>query len=1061
MPQGCAEGIAATNSGDTVMCSFTSRILLGGFCLLAAVGLRADSTDGAWRYVPLTKLADNPLYATLIEKGNGNPTGVITNGDWQLFVIQGATPGELELNIRTGGWAANDMCAWIAGSGTLDLSKPILSEDGQTGYSIATMSPNALRYGCVVTNFTAPATLKTLGNYIFYQNSTNIVSATFDCPHVTVVGSGILLNKPQLDNMKSLVLNFPNATNVLDSAFYSERASTTTFKVSLPKVTAYGERAFQHANLSLVSQDDLNLRNVRTIGTNAFYASSQSSGEGWALKADTLRLDSLERLEYGSLCYVDAKTVVLGRDNLRWVGARALFGRMIPQIVFGTSPAGTEFEGSVSPVYATGGAYRYWFSGARPATRKTSEDDALLSMKEDCQGMVFIPYGEESWSSLVSSAREPAGEERTRLAANYPDVAEERIIGVIEPDAAGGGLVSHRMFLAYGDYRTREHLLYVRGYPAEYAAGVSPAYGMTDEYGPGETVSLSAPATPVQAGESQVRAVKYVVEELDALGRWTKAVTNAYGEAGAQIAMPASGTSLRVTWIFESAHELALSLDAGYRNETVEIAGASLDGGKAVLAHGSSVTLTAREESDEIPKAHFAFWQGDIGDADPSNHVLTLVMDRPRQVTAVFDHDWYIGTVPDAWSDGTMTDGKWTVRFLRRDDSGQRRTMNIGKSWDIGAVVSGAGRINLDTRITDADGSEWVADSMESNAFRFTAAGDQQNVVTDCTFPKTLTRIGRYVFYGCTSVTNVVVDCPLLTEAGYGHFYECTNLQRLKFKCDILEDFDLRDGKDAYLGLLGRPDYATPSASARLEELELFLPALKCVPPNFCCAGPLTRTDATAWRFDSATNVCTRAFFAKTYAPGPYGTLSLSALETISGYRIAWSRGFDAIRLGSGELRDLGRTVQEDGVSYDVMNEFRDCRRLGRIEIGLASNAYLEPGLFSGEGLTGITNVTFTGAAPSGPELFAGLAVRAPAGRTVRFYASRLQPGWTEADFPATCAAAGIVPRGQMSDEDRAAVRGLPREERRQFMGLVYDGKPFGWLFDTVPWSAGFRMIVK
>ncbi len=1042
------------------MGSFASRILTGALCLLVAVGLRADSTDDVWRYVPLTKLADNPLYTSLIAKGSGNPTGVITNGDWQLFVIQGTTPNELELNIRPRGWAPNNMCAWIAGSGVLDLSKPILSEDGQTQYAITTMSPNALRYGCVVTHFIAPTTLNTLDDYVFHQNSTNIVSATFDCPHVTVVGRGIFYNEPQLNNMKSLILNFPNATNVLDHAF-RKHASMTTFEVSFPKVTAYGAYAFLDVNLSLVEPEDFNLGQVRTIGTNAFYVSRQSDIDDHVFKTDTLRLDAIERLEYGALCYLEAKTVILGRDNLRWVGARALSGRIIPQIVFGTSPAGTELEGAISPVWTTGGGFRYWFRGPRPTTLKSPEDAVLLRMSENCQGMVFIPHGEDSWASLVASAREPTVDERGKLEANYPDVAADRVLGVIEPSAMGGTFVSHNMFLAYGDYRAQEHLLYVRGEPAEYAA-VKPAYGVTDAYMPGEVVSLVAPVAPVPIGGSQVKAVKYVVEELDVLGRWTRCVTNSYVDAGTQITMPVSGTSIRVTWIFESAHEFALSHDTDYQNESVTISGASLEDGKTTLVHGSVVTLTAQEESDTVPKAHFAFWQGDIGDADPSNRVLTLVMDRPRQVTAVFDHDWYIETIPNVGSYGTMTDGKWIINFYRKNDSGHDRVMKLGKNWSYGAVVSGAGRINLDTDIIDAEGFAWIADSMEANAFRFTGTGDQQNVVTDCTFPKTLASLGMYVFYGCTSVTNVVVDCPVLTASYYGHFYGCTNLQKLKFKCDILEDFNLLENdKEGSYGLLGRSDYITPSASACLEELEFSLPALKRIPPNLCCAGPLTRTDATGWRFDSVTNVCTRAFFAKTYAPGPYGTLSLPALETISGYRIAWSRGFDAVILGSGKLRDLGRTVSDGGALFDVKEEFRGCTRLGRIEIGLAPNAYLEAGLFSGEGLTGITNVTFTGAAPSGPELFEGLAVRAAVGHSMRLYASSSQSGWTDVDFPATCTATGIVPLGQMSAADRAAVRELPREERRQFMGMVYNGKPFGWLFDTDPWSAGLRVIVK
>lgn len=475
------------------------------------------------------------------------------------------------------------------------------------------------------------------------------------------------------------------------------------------------------------------------------------------------------------------------------------------------------------------------------------------------------------------------------------------------------------------------------------------------------------------------------------------------------------------------------------------------------------MTLTAEEESDgPAPKARFAYWIGDIGDADPSNRVLNLVMDRPRHVTAVFDHDWYIENVPSQSTRGTMTDGKWTLTFRRKEDIDGKRVMKLGNSdWGQGVVISGSGRINLDTDITDVDGLHWVVDEMADNTFRFMADGTAQSVVTECIFPKTVTTIGKYTFYACTSVTNVMMDCPVLTKVYYGHFFGCTNLRRFRMKCDILEDFDLLDDdREKQYGFFGT---GFNNTSTCLEEMDLILPKLKRIPPMFCCVRPLTRTDATNWRFDSATNVMDYAFYAASYAPGPYGTLSLPALETISGKRIACQRGFDAIRLGSGKLRDLGSSGVSSygGAVVNVSDDFLGCRRLGRIELGLAPNAYIESGVFSGDTLTGITNVTFTGAAPSSPALFEGLAVRAKAGSKMMLYASSLQPGWTDGEIAATRAATGIVPFEEMSTEDQAAVKALPREDRFRFMGQVYSGKPFGLLFDTNPWVAGFTVILR
>lgn len=1042
------------------------RLLAVASSLFMSAGLFADSTDDVWRYVPLTKLADNPVYENLMQKAGctaaKRPTGVITNGDWQLFVIQQTTPDALELNILPGGWANNEMCAWISGKGVLDLSKPILSEDGQAQYAIAKMSANALRYGCVVTHFTAPTELKILGDYVFYRNSTNIISATFRCPYVTTVSRAIFYNHERLSNLKSLILDFPNATSVLDSAF-CYHASMTTFEVNFPKVTQYGPQALLDANFSLVKPEDFNLQHVRTVGTNAFYVYSASAAAGQAFRTDTLYLDDLEWLDYGALCYTEANTVILGRENLRWTGARALSGRSIPQIVFGSSPEGTELEGGVSPA-DFGVFYRYWFQGTRPKLRKAPVgDEPLFVMREDCQGMIFIRQGDESWAPLIAAAREPTAEERTKLEAGYADVVGNRILGVIEPTVLDGALTSRRMFLAYGDYRAKEHLLYVKGEPMELGS-VMPAYGMSYEYAPGSVVNLTAPSEPVAFAGGNAKATKYVVEELDAVGRWTKVVTNEYTGANAQITMPESGTSMRVTWIFDVVNELEVSHDSGYDNENVTVSAALDEQGKASLAYGSTVTLTAEEESDgPAPKARFAYWIGDIGDADPSNRVLNLVMDRPRHVTAVFDHDWYIDNVPSTSTYGTMTDGKWTLNFYRKEDVDGNRVMKLGnRAWGQGVVISGSGRINLDTDITDVDGLHWVVDEMADNTFRFMADGTAQSAVTECIFPKTVTTVGKYTFYACTSVTNVVMDCPVLTKVYYGCFYGCMNLSRFKMKCDILEDFDLLDDdREKQYGFFGTG--AANNTSACLEEMELILPKLKRIPPMFCRARPLTRTDATNWRFDSVTNVMDYAFCAEVYTPGPYGMLSLPSLETISGKMIAFQRGFDAIRLGSGKLRDLGSSGVSSygGAVVNVGSEFGYCQRLGMIELGLAPNANIEEGVFSGAGLTSITNVTFTGAAPSSPALFEGLAVRAKAGRKMMLYASSLQPGWTDGEIAATRAATGIVPFEEMSAEDQAAVKALPREDRFRFMGQVYSGKPFGLLFDTNPWVAGFTVILR
>ena len=1011
--------------------------------LVALVGSAvADTTNDRWIYVPgLT-----PEEQAIKESVKGHATGVITNGDWRLFAILSGTTN-LQINVYSGGWSSPVRDSWIAGEGRLDLSLPVFSEDGQTQYCFPNLQPNCFRTHAKVTEFIAPRNITSIGNYIFYQNGGSLTNIVIDCPDLASMGEGIVYGKPAL---RSLTLKSRKLAILGNEAFYND-SNLSTFDFEVPGIVNYRSKCFYNTKLGGADPAVFHFEQVTNVGDHAFNGYS-------GLKGDCLRLEKLQTLGQYGFRSSQFNTIIVGFDELVKMSPYALAGASADTVVIGAGPApltlGTESIPSAS--------HHLYFRGARPSTPSGTSG---IYVTAPGRTTVFFRADEPGWSDLETRA--PTSAELELFQSYNADVSPERLVGVV---AAGSVLGNNcDVFLAYGDYGTKESRLIVAVDP-RYAAEcpVTPAAGVyPTEYAAGERIVLSAPAEVVQVGDIKVQATKYVVSEIDDYGHWTKNVmTNDY-LVGAEnaVTMPAKG-SLKVEWIFDEAYSVKLAprLTAWYP-EQVTYLGEDVPG-ELWIAKGGTCTLVARAETDEPPKTRFLRWEGDIGDVDPENPTLTLTVSDALRVKAVFAHDWYLETAPAVNGNVTMTDGNWTLKVRRLKDTDEgRRTLIVGQvgaySSIGGAIVSGSGPMDLSTRVTDSEGNEYDITQLAYNSLRPGVEGNPKpNACTDFTAPTTLTKLGQYLFYEASNLTNVTLNCPVLDTIQRGQFMLCKHLRRCYFSAPLLEE--IPNG--------GFWEGMFESCSA-LVDLQLDLPKVTCIPMKFAPQSPLTNTDCTMWNLDSVTNVMDWAF-GNEKLDGPYGELRLPALEVLTGSRQFFARNkISKIVFGSGKLRLLGEqgaTAQ----SADVQAMDRPWHALGNmtglrhIELGLAPDAVIPDGVFSGLGMDKVTNLTFTAAPPSNTNIFAAVAAKTtvPADGTkgVRVWANWDNPGWREGgEFAATAADLGILGREDLTDTEKTAYGMLTGKERKRWMGLVYDDKRFGWLFHYGDLPNGLLLMVK
>ena len=1009
--------------------------------LLAVSALRvfADTTNDRWIYVPELTRDEQAIK----ESVKGHATGVITNGDWRLFAILSGTTN-LEINVYKGGWSAkpDSQSSWIAGAGRLDLSLPVFSEDGTTQYCFPSLQPNCFRAGAKVTEFIAPRTVTSIGSYIFYLNGGSLTNLVIDCPNLTSLGRGIVYSQTKL---KALTLKCPKLKTLDLDAFRNDE-NLSEWQLDLSGVSQYSNYAFYNVKFSGVTAEDFNLANVTNVGSYALYGRNSNG-----LRGDILQMDKLQHVGEKGLCNAVYDVMDLGYDSLTALDGKAIFGADARTIVLGTGANPLTIAAGAIP----SSCHKLYFRGGVPMV-----EPGAIASEGALWTTILVSANEPGWRELPY--RELQGDELYYFKTRF-DIPEDRLIGLL-PAGAWGNMSD--VFLAYGDYRTEESRLYVV-VDERYAAQcpVVPAAGMyASDYPAGTRIVLTAPDDVIQVGDFKVKASKFVVSEIDDDGRWTKNVTTNSFVVGAEnaVTMPAKG-SLRVEWIFDEAYSVKLAprLTAWYP-EQVTYQGADVPE-ELWVAEGQTCTFVARAETDELPKTRFLRWEGDIGDADPTNPTLVLAPTNGVKVKAVFAHDWYIAE-PPATSGSTirMTDRNWVLKGRRLADVDGRRKMQMGNGYASGAIESGSGPMDLSTRVVDADGNEYDITKIDYNAMR--PGGDSKNPTpnqcTDFTAPVTLEHLGPYTFYGAdTALTNVTLNCPNLKTVERGQFMLCSKIRRVYFSAPLLETIP---SSGFWEGMF--------DSCSQIVDMQLNLPRVKELPMKFAKDAPLTETDCTTWHLESVTNVMD--WFMGGNHPGPTGELRLPSLETLTGsQQFAGRRGITKLVLGSGKLRLMGSQggTPDHAGSLDLgrpENSLRDMTGLRHIELGLAPDAVIPDGVFKNLGQDKVTNITFTAAPPSNTNIFAAVAkattVPADGTKTVRVWANWDNPGWREGgEFAATASGLDILGLGDLTDAERGAYGTLTSKERKRWMGLVYGVKRFGWLFHYGDLPHGLMLLVK
>lgn len=147
--------------------------------------------------------------------------------------------------------------------------------------------------------------------------------------------------------------------------------------------------------------------------------------------------------------------------------------------------------------------------------------------------------------------------------------------------------------------------------------------------------------------------------------------------------------------------------------------------------------------------------------------------------------------------------------------------------------------------IVDSDGNEWKIVTMPGTDATNTFEGDLS--LTSFIAPTTLGPLsngyggylGNKYFAYCTSLTNVVFDCPGLVNTWFGSFMGCTNLKSAVIRSERFEN-------------LGN---ATFHSCTSLVDLTLWIPNCKSTSTLVLYKTPLTDTLFSDWNVDSITNL--------------------------------------------------------------------------------------------------------------------------------------------------------------------------------------------------------------
>ena len=128
-----------------------------------------------------------------------------------------------------------------------------------------------------------------------------------------------------------------------------------------------------------------------------------------------------------------------------------------------------------------------------------------------------------------------------------------------------------------------------------------------------------------------------------------------------------------------------------------------------------------------------------------------------------------LALVPSLFADSWLFNGSnriskenWTIRVSVVDAAA--RELKI-PSWET-PVVEGSGDLDLTGPIQDASGADWTIVSIGGGCFSNSHMNDESPTVTSLILPQTLETIENWAFDFNKQLTNIVFNCPCLTNIG-------------------------------------------------------------------------------------------------------------------------------------------------------------------------------------------------------------------------------------------------------------------------------------------------------
>lgn len=383
------------------------------------------------------------------------------------------------------------------------------------------------------------------------------------------------------------------------------------------------------------------------------------------------------------------------------------------------------------------------FNGDMPTLFTASSFDATTTRKI----RMFIPRFNSTWDTLLANANfTPMNE---TLQAQYLAVYPEETVMPL-----GSWLVANRQVWVSDIYPwVQDKAVYVQGDTCEAdlsEGGVSPSYGIFENFENGDTQTFTAPAEAEFDGGTY-RCKGYVLryEETPGSRVYSAPVTN----NSTSCTITQSGDRIwHLVWLWEPS---GYQLDVNFNDESAGSVTFSPENSGS-YEPGSTVTISAAANAGN----RFIRWFGDVPEGQEREVSISILMDAPKSITAVFSTPWTYNPTTKQ-----ITDGNWVL--------GVKTSTLVENGLSISSLVSVEDPMVLDLGQSVSDPDTWnsytiveiATENFSGTALRFLYLGDS------------IQKIGTRAFYNCTSLESVYPLLPAsLIRLGQSAFGMCTAL---------------------------------------------------------------------------------------------------------------------------------------------------------------------------------------------------------------------------------------------------------------------------------------------